>query len=204
MFCTQCGVSAVGNSKYCSSCGSPMAGEESLNEQIVEIAIRQYPSVTATSPQMMPAYLPATQLGITDTFAGMSFSASIKSVFSKYARFQGRATRSEYWFFALFNFLVFVGIIFLAVLTSSSSSPDGTNIASILLFIWVLAIIIPSIAVTIRRLHDAGYSGWLYLLALIPYVGSAVMFIFSLLVSQQTDNQWGRAPKPFTSGSLLS
>jgi uncharacterized membrane protein YhaH (DUF805 family) len=70
------------------------------------------------------------------------------------------------------------------------------------MFVWVVGVLLPSLAVTIRRLHDAGYSGWLYLLTLVPYVGAIVVFVFTLLNSQPLDNRWGRAPKPFTSNNL--
>jgi len=98
----------------------------------------------------------------------MSFGEAIKSVFSKYAVFSGRARRSEYWYFYLFTFLVslVLGCIpFLGLLS----------------FLWSLAIIIPSIAVSVRRFHDIGKSGWNYLFFAIPellFFGYIFSFMF--------------------------
>lgn len=202
MFCTECGVSAESQSKFCSACGTPVAEISLMNEQIVEISIRQYPGTSELGTTVHPTYSPVPKFALTDTYSGMSFTAAVKSVFSKYARFEGRATRSEYWYFALFNMLILAGLFILGIALASASS-DAATFAGVLLFIWFLAVIIPSIALTVRRLHDAGYSGWLYLLGLVPYLGGVVLFIFSLLASQQTDNQWGRAPKPFITSGLI-
>ena len=100
----------------------------------------------------------------------MNFGEAIKSVFTKYATFSGRARRSEFWYFVLFNFLVsfVLGLIpFLAVLSG----------------LWALAVLIPTLAVTVRRLHDIGKSGWTYLFFLIPgllFVGYWMYFIFKV------------------------
>ena len=85
----------------------------------------------------------------------MSFGEAIKSVFSKYATFSGRARRSEFWYFVLFNFLVsfVLGLIPFLSLVSG---------------LWALAVLIPSLAVTVRRFHDIGKSGWNYLIIVIP------------------------------------
>lgn len=85
----------------------------------------------------------------------MSFGEAIKSVFSKYATFSGRARRSEFWYFFLFNFLV----SFVLGLIPSLSWVSG---------LWALAVLIPSLAVMVRRFHDTGKSGWYYLVPLIP------------------------------------
>lgn len=171
-----------------------MTVQSPANEQVIEIAIRQ-PSSTGTSYQSYAA--PAGYFGNTETYSGLSMSEAIKTVFSKYARFEGRATRSEYWFFALFNFLIFGGLVLLgSLLSSASGGSDMATLAGFLIFVWAIAVLLPSIAVTVRRLHDAGYSGWIYLLGLVPYVGGLVLFIFALLSSQPVDNKWGKAPKP--------
>ncbi|MEO2074245.1 MAG: DUF805 domain-containing protein [Bacillus sp. (in: firmicutes)] len=103
-----------------------------------------------------------------------------------YAVFNGRARRKEYWFFILF-----VGIIsiVLTVLMEATNSWAAIIIA----LVFYVAIIIPSIAVTVRRLHDIGRSGWWYLLSLVP-LGNLVIFIFTLLESQPEENQWGPNP----------
>lgn len=85
----------------------------------------------------------------------MNFGEAIKSVFSKYATFSGRARRSEYWYFWLFCLLVNIGLGIIPFL-------------GFLSFLWFLAIFIPTIAVTVRRFHDIGKSGWYYLFIIIP------------------------------------
>ena len=96
----------------------------------------------------------------------MNFGEAIKSVFSKYATFSGRARRSEFWYFFLFNFLVsfVLGLIpFLSVVSG----------------LWALAVLIPNLAVAVRRLHDIGKSGWTYLYFLIPsFIFIGYMFYF--------------------------
>ena len=85
----------------------------------------------------------------------MSFGEAIKVCFEKYATFSGRARRSEYWYFYLFTFLVSLGLGCIPFL-------------GLLSFVWWFAILIPSLAVTVRRFHDIGKSGWNYLIILIP------------------------------------
>lgn len=121
----------------------------------------------------------------------MSFQDAVTTVLTKkYADFSGRARRSEYWWFSLFLFLVYVGIlvVFNAIL--------GLRTLSTLL-IWVawLGVIVPGIAVTVRRLHDTGKSGWWILISLIPLVGPIVMLVFTVSDSTPGDNQYGPNPK---------
>lgn len=129
----------------------------------------------------------------------MGFNESVKSVFSKYATFSGRASRSEYWYFVLFNLIItiplfIVGAIIGALLGSGESSMvTAIFVGYGLVAIYSLGIIIPSIAVAVRRLHDSGKSGWLYLLVLIPYLGGLVIFVFMLLESAP-DNKYGPNP----------
>lgn len=108
----------------------------------------------------------------------MDFMTAVKTCFSKYADFNGRATRSEYWYFFLFNFIV--GIVlgwipFLGWLVS-------------------LALLVPSLAVAWRRLHDIGKSGAFYLFILIPLVGWIFVLIWLCKETQPGDNQYGPQP----------
>ena len=99
----------------------------------------------------------------------MSFGEAIKSVFTKYATFSGRARRSEFWYFVLFTFLA--GIV--------ASFIPFINI------IWPLAILLPSLAVSVRRLHDSGKSGWNMLVILLPsllYLGYIIYFIVGVVI----------------------
>ncbi len=122
----------------------------------------------------------------------MTFTEAIQSVFSKYAVFEGRARRSEYWYFVLFTMLVNV------VLNIGTSLVGGSH------FAWVftgasglfsLATLIPGLAVSWRRLHDIGKSGAWYLLVLIPLVGSIILLIWCCQDSQPGSNMYGPNPK---------
>ena len=118
----------------------------------------------------------------------MKFTESVKTVYSKYATFSGRATRSEYWWFALF----FYAIILCAVLLGVAMGIDKPIFA--LIGIFVALSFIPIVALRVRRLHDIGKSGWWIFLGLVPYIGEFILFIFSVMGSDG-ENEYG--PDPF-------
>lgn len=111
-------------------------------------------------------------------------------VLKKYAVFSGRARRKEYWFFFLFNLIVNVilGIFDVAL-------EALINLPQILGTIYSLAVLIPSIAVSVRRLHDIGRSGWWLLLSFIPILGWIVLLVFAVTDSEEGENQYGVNPK---------
>ncbi len=115
----------------------------------------------------------------------MSFKEAIQSVFSNYATFSGRARRSEYWYFVLFNLIISVVLGLLANVSSVFSIVSG---------LYSLAVLIPGLAVCVRRLHDTGKSGWFMFLVLIPIVGSIIILVFTCMDSVP-DNQYGPNPK---------
>lgn len=115
----------------------------------------------------------------------MSFVEAVRTVLSKYATFSGRARRAEYWWFTLFALIVYV----LAALVDSAS---GSQVATI---VAIVALILPSIAVAVRRLHDTGRSGWWYLISLVPLAGGIVLLVFTLQDSEPGANQYGPSPK---------
>ena len=106
-------------------------------------------------------------------------------VLKKYAVFEGRARREEFWMFTLVNFIV---TIVLNVVLSMIGLP-------ILAVIYSLAVLVPSLAVGARRLHDTNRSGWLLLIGLIPLVGIIVLIVFWVQDSQPGPNQYGPNPK---------
>ena len=129
----------------------------------------------------------------------MGLFEAVKSVFSKYATFQGRASRSEYWFFYLFNILLeigllIVGLILGAIVGDGTGALAGMGIAYVLLCIYGLIALIPSISVFVRRMHDIGRSGWWYWIAFVPIVGTIVLLVFLLTGSDRGDNQYGPEP----------
>ncbi|HGM6770167.1 TPA: DUF805 domain-containing protein [Stenotrophomonas maltophilia] len=117
----------------------------------------------------------------------------------RYAQFEGRANRREYWMFQLFLFLVAAAVSLLAGVLAiiMRSSPDALSAILIgmmaLLGLMWLATIVPLIAVNVRRLHDCNQSGWLYLLALVP-MGGLVILVFALLPGTPQENPYGPVP----------
>ena len=106
----------------------------------------------------------------------------------QYADFRGRASRKEFWYFILFNFLIHVSVTMYGAMIESEGF---LAIANSLIFI---ALFIPRFAVLVRRLHDSGKSGWFLLMGLFP-PASIVLFIFTLLNSEPRENKWGPHPE---------
>ncbi|MBE2179478.1 MAG: DUF805 domain-containing protein [Chthoniobacterales bacterium] len=103
-----------------------------------------------------------------------------------YVNFQGRARRKAYWMFVLFNIIV-------AIILSIIDNVIGTG--GLLGGIYSLAVLLPGIALGVRRLHDIGKSGWWLLIALVPLIGAIVLLIFAVMDSQPGENQYGPNPK---------
>lgn len=119
--------------------------------------------------------------------------------YRRYADFSGRSCRKEYWMFQLFIVLVAIvlGVILFTGTAASSDGEPGSllfSLAAIPFGIWVIATIIPSIAVQVRRFHDQDRSGWMILLGFIPYVGGIIVFVFMLLEGTRGANRYGPDP----------
>lgn len=110
----------------------------------------------------------------------------------KYAMFEGRSRRKEFWQFALFVFLVQVVLAIFDRMTGTYS--EGAEFG-LLGGVFSLFVLIPSIAVTVRRLHDIGRTGWWILIYFLPLIGAIVMLVFMVLDSQPETNQYGPSPK---------
>lgn len=134
----------------------------------------------------------------------MSFTDAVRTCISKFATFDGRATRSEFWWFYLFAALValvgYVPIFILTIIGTSSNDGAISGVFTILTvmfwIVWLIAVIalyIPLLAVGCRRLHDRGQSGWLQLLLLVP-CGNIVLLVFWVMEGTPGDNAYG--PKP--------
>jgi uncharacterized membrane protein YhaH (DUF805 family) len=113
----------------------------------------------------------------------------------KYAVFSGRSRRMEYWYFVLFNIIVSIVLGVIDGLLGTSGSYAGAGLLS---GIYGLAVLIPSLAVTVRRLHDTDRTGWWILIALVPLIGVIVLLVFALLEGTPGDNQYGPNPKGAT------
>ena len=120
-------------------------------------------------------------------------------VLKNYATFSGRARRKEYWIFFLFNVLISLGLGVIDVVAGTYSVEYETGFFSGL---YSLLVLIPSIAVSVRRLHDTNRSGWWVVISLIPIIGVLVLFVFTCLDSQPGTNRFGVNPKEAASQTL--
>ena len=115
-------------------------------------------------------------------------------VLRKYTVFNGRARRKEYWFFALISSVV---VLFFSVIDEQMGWKLGEDVG-FLGTLYGVAVIVPSIAVTVRRLHDTDRSGWWILIGLIPLIGAIVLLVFMILKGNEGDNRFGPDPKAET------
>ena len=117
----------------------------------------------------------------------------------QFADFKGRARRKEYWMYSLFQVLIGFSLYLISFIFFTNildySNEKGLYSSLLLFVIFLMLHFIPNIAITVRRLHDTGKSGWWYLLSLIPYIGPFILFILLVLESSEEENQWGVNPK---------
>lgn len=120
----------------------------------------------------------------------MGFTEAIQTCLQKYVDFSGRARRSEYWYFWLFTFLVAIAASILDAILGTGYG-NGSGVIGTL---TSLALLLPSLAVAVRRLHDTSRSGWWILIALIPIIGWIILIVF-LVQDSHPDNEHGPNPK---------
>ncbi|MDY0250058.1 MAG: DUF805 domain-containing protein [Pseudomonas sp.] len=113
-------------------------------------------------------------------------------VLKKYAVFNGRARRKEYWFFILFNLIISIVLGVIDGVIGSVSAEAGIGLLG---GIYSLAVLLPGLAVSVRRLHDTNRSGWWLLIGLIPLIGAIVLIVFLASDSKPEENQYGANPK---------
>lgn len=111
---------------------------------------------------------------------------------NKYATFTGRAQRKEYWYFVLFNMIISFILAGIDLQTGMLNIELGIGV---LTSIYGLAVVIPGLAVCIRRLHDTNRSGWWILILLVPFIGSFVLIFFMVSNSDAEANKYGANPK---------
>lgn len=115
-------------------------------------------------------------------------------VFRKYAVFEGRARRKEFWYFILFNIIVMIILTIMDKGLGTFTVTSHNNFIGLLTSIYTLFAFIPSISVTVRRLHDTDRSGWWFFIIFIPIIGSIVLFIFEVLRGTIGPNKYGVDP----------
>lgn len=113
-------------------------------------------------------------------------------VIKKYVEFSGRARRKEYWMFVLFNVIISIVI---SIIDRIIGTTYGSANQGVLSTIYSLAVLLPSLAVGVRRLHDTGRSGWWLLINLVPCVGWIVFLVFAIQEGNAGDNAYGPDPK---------
>jgi uncharacterized membrane protein YhaH (DUF805 family) len=109
------------------------------------------------------------------------------SPWKRFVLFEGRAGRPEFWWFALGQFIINLALLVVSI---------PVDVVVLLWYLFALAALLPSIAVTARRLHDIGQTGWLQLIGLIPLVGQVVLLVLCAMASKPGPNQYGPEPLP--------
>ncbi|MPW29769.1 DUF805 domain-containing protein [Agarivorans sp. B2Z047] len=114
------------------------------------------------------------------------------AVLKKYLVFNGRARRKEYWMFVLINSIIGVILSFIDQVTGTVNLESGLGVLG---SIYTLAVLLPSLAVAVRRLHDTGRSGWWLFILFLPIIGVLVLLFFFLSDSKSEANAYGENPK---------
>ncbi len=124
-------------------------------------------------------------------------------VIKEYFNFSGRARRKEFWMFMLFHYIFLFAIMFSMFFSADQMGFEPNSILVILLLVYVFGTLIPSLAVTVRRLHDTNKSGWWILINFLPYIGGFVLLIFSCMDSYNSANKWGENPKKISNDRFI-
>ena len=187
MFCSNCGKQIPDTVKFCPNCGSPVKAPAVKSEPAPN-TVGGYANVPAqqAAPASVPVSNPAprvapqnanpyVQNGPMAPVRAVGFGEAIANFFKKYAEFSGRATRSEFWFAALFNFLTVFVAAFIPFIG----------------WLYPLAVLVPNLAIAWRRLHDIGKSGTYFLMGLIPLAGPIILIVY-YCTDSVGDNEYGR------------
>jgi uncharacterized membrane protein YhaH (DUF805 family) len=130
----------------------------------------------------------------------MEFGTAIKTCFSKYVTFSGRASRSEFWWYTLFNILGAIVARILDLLAGTSfhmTMPNGSSVSmgyGYILSLYALVVVLPTLSVAVRRLHDRNRSGWWYWLFLVPFVGGIWLIFWFCRRGTSGENRFGPNP----------
>ena len=163
MFCPKCGKPVGDGAQFCASCGNPLNGAR--------------PTSTNSTTEKAKGFFAEMQARADDLKGPepVDFGKAIKLLFLYALNFKGRSSRSEYWWGYLFNFLMGIVLTFVPIVGGLLN----------------IAMIIPGVALSVRRMHDIGKSGWHLLLALIPLAGPIIVLVYACTASQTEANQWG-------------
>ena len=193
MICKNCGTDF--NGEYCPNCGAKAEPASAPQQSAPPYGAPQnFGNGQSAPPYGAPVYMPTRKIG---------FGEAVKLFFKNYVNFNGRATRSEYWWVYLFNNIVYMvlGILFAISGGSSLAAYDAYGDMSIaymgagaifyiLMMLYGLAVLLPSLSLMVRRLHDIGKSGTYILMGLIPFAGYIILLVY-MLTGSAPDNQYG-------------
>lgn len=129
----------------------------------------------------------------------VTFGEAVRRAFSSYCKFYGRASRSEYWWFFLFNFIICMTLMIGHLISNPYIGMSGTNSSSFdaftaLYYTWCLIVMLPGLGLSWRRLHDIGKGGGWYFIGLIPIVGGIILIVWFCKDSEPIDNRFGPVP----------
>lgn len=160
----------------------------------------EFPQYPGMPPMQDPTYGSA-PVPLSQPLYGASLGQAVARVFKKYATFSGRASLSEYWFWVLFENIVLIGLGLVigigGALTMDPSTGEpgmGLALGMVLSMMFMLAAIVPTIAVTVRRLHDANFSGFFYFLVFLPFFGAIALLIMTIMPSSPEGARFDEHP----------
>lgn len=187
MFCVNCGNQNLSEASFCASCGSPTNRAQQTYSPPMQappvMPMQMAPGLQAYAAQLAPRPMDLVQ--------------AVKSSFRKFADFKGRASRSEYWYFALAAnvgpYLLVIAGTFFSELLGGSLAYEISNLIGLVAAAALIGSVIPSLACATRRLHDTGHSGGAIFLSLIPIVGPIILIIWLASAGEPFDNKYGPA-----------
>ncbi|MBK8456238.1 MAG: DUF805 domain-containing protein [Phyllobacteriaceae bacterium] len=174
-------------------------GRDGVNARDIFVIAGFGRAASASQPGTGPVGAPVSYAADPNDQALGLFAYFKRALTERYAMFRGRARRKEYWGFVLFATIALFALVAIGTgIDAALGNFDSANgfplvLTALVGLLW-LAIIVPGLAVTVRRLHDIGLSGWFVLLQLIPYIGGLIIFVMTLMPSQMNENKWGAIP----------
>ena len=197
MFCTNCGVQVKADFNFCSGCGFPVKADATERNQ-------EYASEESASVFLAPSLSSVGAKNLSHAPKRMSFYESVSFSWRNYAKFDGRASRSEFWYWILFD-LVSSGLIFgLAILGFFvfDSSDENVQIVSTIFSIYWLALVVPTVARIVRRLHDTNRSSSYLFFALIPLFGNVLLITWLCSKGEPVENRFGPSGQTLESQTI--
>lgn len=184
--CKECGQPVSPNAVTCPNCGAPLKATKQCRE-----CGKQIPEDAESCPYC--GYSERMSVASNEEQPRPTFGEALSVCFTKkYATFTGRARRSEFWYFYLFNMIIGFS---LNILMSAFIGSSMYMITMVILYLYSLAVFVPNLAVTVRRFHDIGKSGWNILWAILPIIGAILLLIWFIKDSAKGENKYGASPK---------